>query len=119
VRNIDLDAFGDALEHGISYLQAHEVDVVLIDPQFSPRAGAFVDVTPYRQYMEQIAERSEVVLFSRYAIMQHWIDSGRLSFDNPSRAAQLKAAEQVHDCIGRQLARLVAGAVDAAKAGKN
>ncbi|MGE0746113.1 MAG: SGNH/GDSL hydrolase family protein [Rhodospirillales bacterium] len=118
VRNVELDSFGDALEHGISYLHARDADVVLVDPQYSPRMGALVDVGPYQDFMEQIAERAEVILFHRFDIMQHWIDSGQLSFDNRARAAQLKAAEQVHDCIGRLLARLVAGAIDAARAKK-
>jgi hypothetical protein len=119
VRNVELDSFGDALEHGISYLHARDIDVVLIDPQFSPRTNAVVDVTPYQDYMEQIAERADVMLFRRYDIMHFWIDSGRLSFDDRSKAAQLKAAEQVHDCIGRQLAVQIARAIDEAKAGKH
>ena len=77
-----------------------------------------VDLAPYQDFMEQIAERAEVILFHRYEIMQHWIDSGMLNFDGRTRAAQLKAADQVHDCIGRLLARLVAAGVDAAKARK-
>lgn len=115
VRNLDLDSFRDALENGIGILQANGIEVVLVDQQYRPRSAAMVEVGPYRHYLEQIADKYAVNLFHRFDVMQSWIESGRLSFDNPARRAQLAAAEQVHDCIGRLLARLVVDAVDRAR----
>ncbi|MBM3487831.1 MAG: SGNH/GDSL hydrolase family protein [Alphaproteobacteria bacterium] len=113
-RNVDLESFGEALEHAITLLKARGADVILVDPQFSPRSEAMVGLERYQEYMEQVAKRNGVPLFRRYDLMRHWVESGRLHFNETDREGQLRVARQVHDCIGRQLARLIENGVDAA-----
>lgn len=116
-RNVDLESFGDALEHAITLLKARGADVILIDPQFSPRSEAIVGLERYQEFMEQMAKRNGVALFRRYDLMRHWVETGRLDFDVTTRDGQLRVARQVHDCIGRQLARLIEKGIEAARPG--
>jgi hypothetical protein len=107
VRGLDVNAMGDALGTGIVKLHAHQVDVVLIVPQYSPRTAAMVNFAPYTEYMERIAGGLEVNLFNRYDIMKHWVEEGFVDFDERGRVLQRFGADQVHGCLAVLLADLI------------
>jgi hypothetical protein len=107
VRGLDANAMGDALVTGIQKLHAHKIDVILIEPQYSPHTTALINFMPYANYMGWIARGLDVNLFHRFEIMKHWVEERFVTFDEPARALQRLGADQVHNCIAVLLADMI------------
>jgi hypothetical protein len=112
IRSIDPDDFRVAVDGGVAALQNAGVDVVLMNPQYSPRTETMISVPPYLDSMRLVAQQKEVPLFDRFDIMHQWNDAGE--FDLFTAFPGLELAKRVHDCIGQALSKFV---VDAAHLG--
>ena len=110
VRSIDPDDFRTAVDEGVVALQESGSDVILMNPQYSPRTETMISAPPYLDNMRVVAQQHDVPLFDRFAIMQHWNESGE--FDLFSTFHGVELAKRVHNCIGRALAQFV---IDAAR----
>ena len=109
MRSTDPDDFRSGLDDGVVALQEAGADVVLMNPQYSPRTETMISAPPYLDSMRVVAQQHDVPLFDRFAIMQHWNESGE--FDLFSTFHGIELAKRVHDCLGRALSRFV---IDAA-----
>ena len=107
VRHIDVAEFAGILIDGIDQARSAGADVVLIGPQFSPRASALVNFTRHITIMAQIARAYDVPFLDRYELMQNWAEDGRVDLAG-DKSTWPAAAKFVHDCVGRQLADLIA-----------
>ena len=105
MQSIDTDQFKAVLDRGIRLARSAGADVVLINPQYSPRTESMIALGAYAEIMLWVALQKEVPVFDRFSIMKLWADLG--TFDLYSDTKKLDMAEQVHDCIGRLLAELV------------
>lgn len=112
MRSIDPDDFRAAVDEGVVALQNAGIDVVLMNPQYSPRTETMISVPPYLDNMRVVAQQHDVPLFDRFAIMHQWNDAG--DFDLFSTAHGIELARRVHDCLGRALSKFV---IDAAHLG--
>lgn len=112
LRSIDPDEFRAAVDEGIAALQKAGADVILMNPQYSPRTEMMISVPPYVDNMRVVAQQHDVPLFDRFAIMHQWNDQG--DFDLFSTSPGIELAKRVHDCIGQALSKFV---VDAAHVG--
>jgi hypothetical protein len=109
MRSIDLDDFRGAVDEGVVALQKAGADVVLINPQYSPRTETMISVPPYIDNMRAVAQEHEIPLFDRFGIMHQWNDEG--DFDLFSTTHGIDLAKRVHDCLGRALSKFI---IDAA-----
>jgi hypothetical protein len=109
MRSTDPDDFRTGVDEGVVALQEAGADVVLMNPQYSPRTETMISASPYLDSMRVVAQQHDVPLFDRFAIMQHWNESGE--FDLFSTFHGIELAKRVHDCLGRALSRFV---IDAA-----
>jgi hypothetical protein len=109
MRSVDPDDFRSAVSEGVAALQKAGADVVLINPQYSPRTETMMSPEPYLDNMRVVAQEHDVPLFDRFAIMRQWNDSG--DFDLFSTVHGVDLAKRVHDCLGRALSTFV---IDAA-----
>jgi hypothetical protein len=109
MRSVDPDDFRGAVGDGVAALQNTGADVILMNPQYSPRTETMMAPEPYLDNMRVVAQQRDVPLFDRFAIMRQWNDSGE--FDLFSTAHGIDLAKRVHDCLGRALSTFV---VDAA-----
>lgn len=109
IRAIDPDEFRSAVTEGVAALQNAGADVVLMNLQYSPRTETMISAQPFLDNMRVVAQEHDIPLFDRFAIMRQWNDQGQFDLFSPSRGPEL--AKQVHDCLGRALARFV---IDAA-----
>jgi hypothetical protein len=109
IKGVDPDEFRDVLDRGVETLQGRGVDVVLMNMQYSPRTDAMISIEAYADNMRWVALQHDVPLFDRFALMKRWSDLG--TFDLYDASKNTDTAERVHDCIGRLLAGLIAGAV--------
>jgi len=115
IRAVDLDDFRDAVDEGVAALREAGADVMLVNPQYSPRLETMVSLTPYLDRMRLVAQQHDVPLFDRFAIMRHWNEAGAFDLFGPVKG--LEMAHAVHDCLGRALAifMLDAARIDPAK----
>jgi hypothetical protein len=105
VRAIDPDDFRTAVDEGVVALQEAGADVILMNPQYSPRTETMISLPPYLDNMRVVAQQHEVPLFDRFAIMRHWAESG--DFDLFSAYHGVELAKRVHNCIGLALSQFV------------
>jgi hypothetical protein len=112
LRSVDPDDFRNALDEGVVALQNAGTDVILMNPQYSPRTEMMISVPPYVDSMRAVAQQHDVPLFDRFAIMHQWNDQGDFDLFSASPGAEL--AKRVHDCLGQALSKFV---VDAAHVG--
>jgi len=105
MRAIDPDDFRTAVDDGVVALQKAGADVVLMNPQYSPRTESMISVPPYLDNMRAVAQQRDVPLFDRFAIMHEWNDQG--NFDLFGAHHGLEIAKRVHDCLGRALSIFV------------
>jgi hypothetical protein len=108
MRSVDLDAFGASLDKGLQAAHAAGADAILMNGQYSPRTESIIALGTYAETMRWVALQREITLFDRFAIMKTWSELGTFDFMSPTK--KLDIAEQVHDCIGRLLAYLIANA---------
>lgn len=111
VNNVDVEEFGYALSQGIDILHKEDIDVVLMNMQYSRRMELLLNYDPYDDMMEAKAAQSDVAVFDRLGIMKYWAYNGRFDYDNVPRNDRRKLAAQVHGCLGRLLAELIHKAV--------
>ena len=105
MRSIDPDDFRTAVDDGVVALQKAGADVVLMNPQYSPRTETMISVPPYLDNMRAVAQQRDIPLFDRFAIMHEWNDQG--DFDLYGAHHGLELAKRVHDCLGRALSIFV------------
>lgn len=108
MRSIDPDDFRSAVDEGVVALQNSGADVVLMNPQYSPRTETMISVPPYLDNMRAVAQQHDVPLFDRFAIMQQWNEQGDFDLFSAHHGPEL--AKRVHDCLGRALSTFVIGA---------
>ena len=104
LRGIDPDGYGRKLDAGVSLVQNHGADVLLVNPQFSPRTDFMIDSTSYTEHMRWVAQTRDVPFFNRFEVMRHWSESG--AFDLAA-VGDNGTFEQVHRCIGQLLGEVI------------
>ena len=109
MRSVDPDDFRGAVDEGVVALQNAGADVILMNPQYSPRTETMIAPEPYLDNMRVVAQQHDAPLFDRFAIMRQWNESGE--FDLFSTVRGIDLAKRVHDCLGRALSSFV---IDAA-----
>ena len=108
IRSVDPDDFRSAVDEGVTVLQNAGADVILINPQYSPRTETMISIPPYLDNMRAVAQQHDIPLFDRFAMMRQWNDSG--DFDLFSASHGIELAKRVHDCLGRALSEFVISA---------
>jgi lysophospholipase L1-like esterase len=110
LRHSDLDAYADVIRKGIRRLKAARADVVLMDMQYAPKVLARPLHRRMIETMSAIARDTKVAIFHRFAVMQHWVTSGRFGMEDIISRDRLHMNDTSYRCIGR----LLAGSVTAA-----
>jgi acyl-CoA thioesterase I len=95
---------------GLDRLNKAGVDVILIDPQYSPtvirrpHAGAMV------RMLRTVAQAANVSVFRRFAIMSHWRTVERVPFERFTVRDGLHMNDWGYQCIARLLANSIVAA---------
>jgi len=107
VHHIEIREFDAALAQGLDLLAAKQIDVVLMDPQYSPHTEELINFNPYVQDMHLIAQSHDIMLFQRDAIMQHWVGEEQFGPDEGTKKEELQHADMIHECIAELLAWMI------------
>jgi hypothetical protein len=109
MRSVDPDDFRAAITEGVVALQEAGADVILLNPQYSPRTDSMIAASPYLDNMRVVAQEHDIPLFDRFAIMKGWSEAG--DFDLFTAVHGVELAKRVHGCLGRALSQFI---IDAA-----
>jgi acyl-CoA thioesterase I len=115
VRGIDVDQFRETLQAGINKLHAADIELVLMNMQFSRDTDAMIHFSPYLAAMREIAASNGVPLFRRHGIMRYWAESGSLDLRVRGGEQRRQVAAKLYDCIGHAMADFVTRDMPAAK----
>jgi len=107
VRQAGADEFGGTLDQGIEMMHRRDIDVMLVTPQYMPKAVSVTNFQPYVGYMQQVAQSRKVLLFDRFEVMRSWADSGSVELDPAGKDAKLKLIDKVHGCVAALIARMI------------
>jgi hypothetical protein len=117
MRSVDPDDFRTAVDEGVVALREAGVDVILVNPQYSPRTESMISASPYLDNMRVVAQDHEVPLFDRFAMMKSWSESGEFDLFTAVHGAEL--AKRVHNCLGRALSQFIMAAAHPKPAQEN
>ena len=107
VRNLPPSEFAQTLTEGAELVERSSADLVLIDPQFSRFLQTNSNIEPYEQAFQQLSSLPGVLLFHRFELMRNWVNDGRIDLERTPKADRKRAVEQLHKCLGEQLARII------------
>ena len=117
MRSIDPDDFRTAVDEGVVALRDAGTDVILLNPQYSPRTESMISASPYLDNMRVVAQDHEVPLFDRFGLMKTWSESGDFDLFTAVHGAEL--AKRVHNCLGRALSEFIMAAAHPKPAQEN
>jgi hypothetical protein len=113
VHGLRTDGLHAVLQDGADAAAQANVDLVLIDPQFSRFLRANADISPYETVLQQISSDPGVTLFPRYDLTQLWVTNGQIDLERSSRDQRDSTIMLLNTCLGEALARYVlAGAAE-------
>jgi lysophospholipase L1-like esterase len=103
----NVDSFVAAVERGIRMARKHNIDLVLMSPQYAPRFESVSNRMTFLDHLRVVAEREQVPLFPRYEIMKHWIQSGQFTNQTMINPDGLHLTDLSYGCIGMLMARMI------------
>ena len=104
VRGVDVDDFAAALQAGIDELEAHGIDVMLVDMQFSHSTMAVIDFERYLNTLHRVGDVNDVNVFPRFEMMRYWSEQNVFNFDGVAKDERAGLAAKVYECIAGKLA---------------
>jgi lysophospholipase L1-like esterase len=111
LRDLPVDAFARTTVDAIGRLHAAAIDVVLMEPQYSP---TLVKRPHYRAYVEALRTIGHVAgapVVRRFAIMKAWEASGEFVDATMLQADSLHMKDASYACLGKVVAASIANAV--------
>jgi len=108
VNGTDLDAFAAALQDGLAELRQKDIEVMLIDMQYSPATASVINFGPYLDTLRQTADLTDTYVFRRYDVMEYWSDTGVFQLTDVPRNRSPKLAARIYECVGERLAEAIA-----------
>jgi acyl-CoA thioesterase-1 len=111
VRGVDVDSFTATLEAGIAALRTRDIEVMLVDMQYSRRTASIIGFDRYLATMHRVADVDEVYLFKRFEIMRFWSENGTFNFEDVQKGDRGRLAADVYDCLARRIADAIDYAV--------
>ncbi len=109
-RGLPPEEMSDTVQEAAAQLRAgrgDRTDLLLMDMQFSRFFRANANVEAYRDQLRFAAAASGAQLFSRWAIMHHWAETGRLDLERATRAERQTVVNELHDCLARALVAFI------------
>ncbi len=117
IRATDPDDFRTAVDEGVAAVQKAGADVILLNPQYSPRTETMTSLPPYLDNIRVVAQQHGIPLFDRFTIMRYWNEQGDFDLFSPTHGVEL--AKRVHACLGRALSTFVIDAAHLDQAQQN
>jgi lysophospholipase L1-like esterase len=89
---------------GIEQMQAAGIDVMLMEPQLSERLANAARSDEFLDAVREIGQQMNVVVIRRYELMQQWLASGTLRYDQMMSNDGLHMTDGGYDLLARAVA---------------
>ncbi|MEH2504534.1 lysophospholipase L1-like esterase [Bradyrhizobium sp. AZCC 1578] len=104
LRNLDPAETVKLIDEGIARIQAAGSDVVLIDPQYSPRVNEHAESAgKMMKLLNKTAELRKVGIFPRFAVMKDWHERQAIPIENFVIADGLHMSDWGYACFAQLL----------------
>jgi lysophospholipase L1-like esterase len=104
LRNLDPNETARLVEEGIARIQAANSDVVLIDPQYSPRVNEHAESAGrMMKLLNKVAELRKVGVFPRFAVMKDWHERQAIPIENFVISDGLHMSDWGYACFAQLL----------------
>lgn len=110
LRDHALEGEAPLLREGIRRLKAINADIVLLDSQYAPRVLAKKDIGGMINLMRTIAAEEKVGIFKRFAIMKHWHEIEKVSFETLLSPDGLHMNDWSYGCVAKLMSIALADA---------
>lgn len=110
-RGVPSEKFTATFNEGMAMLRRGGIDVLVVDPQYTPRV---VDRGGYPVYFDLIARLSKfngAALFRRQAVMRQWVDAGDFTFASMLASDRFHMNDRSYHCLASVLADAIAWSV--------
>ncbi len=120
LRNLDPTETANLVEEGIARIQAAGADLVLVDPQYSPRVNERPEsATRMVNLLGKVAELRHVGFFPRFQVMREWHEKQSIPIDNFVIADGLHMTDWGYACFAQLLGDDIIKSVGQIKLGVN
>jgi lysophospholipase L1-like esterase len=120
LRNLDPDETAKLVEDGVAHIQASGSDVVLVDPQYSPRVTERAErASKMVKLLGKVAELRHVGIFPRFEVMRDWHERQAIPIDNFVISDGLHMNDWGYACFAQLLGDDIIASVGQLKLGNN
>jgi lysophospholipase L1-like esterase len=120
LRNLDPSETADMVEDGVARIQAAGADLVLVDPQYSPRVTEHAEsASKMVKLLNKVAELRHVGIFPRFEVMRQWHDQQALPIDSFVISDGLHMNDWGYACFAQLLGDDIIKSVGQIKLGVN
>ncbi len=120
LRNLDPAETAKLVEEGIARIQAAGADLVLVDPQYSPRINERAETASRMvKLLGKVAELRHVGFFPRFEVMRDWHEKQAIPIDNFVIADGLHMNDWGYACFAQLLGDDIIKSVGQIKLGVN
>ena len=110
LRDRPLDVRSRILQDGIAQLKSQRMDVVLMDPQYTPRVLAKTEHEAAVTQIASAAKEQKVGLMHRYDMMRRWYETDHLAFETFVTSDGLHMNDWGYRCLATSLGVAIADA---------
>jgi lysophospholipase L1-like esterase len=120
LRDLDPSETGKMVEDGVARIQAAGADVVLVDPQYSPRVNErAASANKIIKLLNRIAELRHVSIFPRFEVMRDWHEKQSIPMEGFVTADGLHMNDWGYACFAQLLGDDIIKSVGQIKLGVN
>jgi lysophospholipase L1-like esterase len=120
LRNLDPADTAKMVEDGVARIQAADADLVLVDPQYSPRVTEHAEsASKMVKLLGKVAQLRHVGIFPRFEVMREWHDQQALPIDSFVIADGLHMNDWGYACFAQLLGDDIIKSVGQIKLGVN
>jgi lysophospholipase L1-like esterase len=120
LRNLDPDETAKMVEDGVAHIQVAGSDVVLVDPQYSPRVTERGEnASRMVKLLGKVAELRHVGIFPRFEVMRDWHERQAIPIDNFVISDGLHMNDWGYACFAQLLGDDIIASVGQLKLGNN
>jgi lysophospholipase L1-like esterase len=104
LRNLDPDDTAKLVEDGVARIQAVGADLVLVDPQYSPKVNEHpASASRLIKLLSKVAELRHVGVFPRFEVMRQWHENQAIPIDSFVIADGLHMNDWGYACFAQLL----------------
>ena len=120
LRNLDPGETARTVEEGVRRIQEAGADLVLVDPQYSPRVNEHAESAGKMMgLLNKVAELRKVGIFPRFAVMKDWHEKQSIPIENFVIADGLHMSDWGYACFAQLLGDDIIKSVGQIKLGVN